>query len=62
MIIVGISYGWTSIENLQEGYSAIVQVIESKDLKEGSELGQELAQNGIEFLGDRYEIYQSNNP
>jgi len=62
LIVVGISYGWTSIENLQKGYSAIKQVIESKDLKEGSELGQDLAQSSMGFLEERYDNYKSNNP
>ena len=60
---------WATIDNLQEGYTAIKegysalnQVIDSQDFKEGSELGQDLAGEGLEFLGERYENYKSNNP
>jgi len=50
---------WT---DLHPGYSALNQVIDSKDFKEGSELGQDLAQSSIGFLEDRLENYKSNNP
>jgi len=40
----------------------INQVIDSKDFKEGQELGQDLAGEGLEFLEGRYENYKSNNP
>jgi len=62
LIVVGISYGWASIENILESYSTIMQVIESNQARNASELGIELAENSIGFLEDRYTVFKSNNP
>jgi len=62
LVVVGISYGWGTIEQIGIGINEVKQVIESNDFKEGSELGQELTDKSLGFLEERLENYQANNP
>jgi len=62
VVLVGITYGWTSLDEIVEGTNAVVQIAESNEAQRASQQGQDLVTDVISFFQERYQVYQENNP
>jgi len=62
VVLVGITYGWTSLDEIVEGTNAVMQIAESSQAQMASVQGQDLVSNFISFFQERYVVYQANNP
>ena len=62
VVLAGITYGWTSLDEIVEGTNAVMQIADSDQAQSASLQGQDLLSDVISFLQERYQVYQANNP
>ena len=62
VVLVGVSYGWASLDEIVEGTNAVMQTVESNQVQRASAQGIDLVSDFISFLQERYVVYQENNP